>query len=257
MKRKSLFITGAAEGIGKATAEIFVSKGWMVGILDINKSLLKQTIADLGDHAIAYTGSVSNKDDIKTALQAFCAKNNGQLDLLINNAGILHTGEFYDMNFEDNEAIVEINLIGLMRVTKVAFPYLAKTENSRIVNVASISAMSGIPRVAAYAASKAAVKSLTESWSITFAKHGIQVNDVLPHIARTKMVDQNKSGLGVQKESDIKLTPEQVAAKIWKAAHGNQLHYTVGMDATLLYHVSRFIPRKILLRVVKSLLKYT
>lgn len=257
MTQKSLFITGAADGIGKATASIFIDQGWSVGILDINESKLKKTVAEFGDQAIAYTGSVTNETEIAAALQSFTTKHGGKLDLLINNAGILHTGEFYNMDFEDNKAIFDINVTGLMRVTQLAFPYLKKTAKARIVNVASISSMSGIPQVAAYAASKAAVKSLTESFSVTFAKHGIIVNDVLPHIADTKMVADNKTGLGVHKASDIKLSPEQVAAVIWKAANGNRLHYTVGIDAWVLYHASRFMPRKLLLKIVKSMMKYS
>jgi len=256
MTQKSLFITGAAQGIGKATASIFIAQGWSVGIFDINKSNLNKTVAELGDQAIGYLGSVTNESEITQALQSFTALHEGKLDLLINNAGILYTGEFYNMDFADNKAIFDVNVTGLMRVTHLAFPYLKKSAQSRIVNVASLSCMSGIPQVAAYAASKAAVKSLTESFSVTFAKHGIIVNDVLPHIANTKMVQDNKPGLGVKKASDIKLTPEQVAAVIWKAAHGNRLHCTVGIDAWVLYHTSRFIPRKLILKIVKSIMKY-
>lgn len=256
MTQKSLFITGAADGIGKATAAIFIANGWSVGILDINQSKLDVTIKELGKDAVGYIGSVSNDTEVKSALQSFADKHGGKLDLLINNAGILNTGEFYEMSLEDNLAIMQVNVLGVIRVTHIAFPYLKKSKRGRIVNVASLSAVSGNPSLAVYAASKVAVKSLTESFYVSFSKHGIIVNDVLPHITDTKMVHENRPGLGVFKDGDIKLNVEQVAAGIWKAAHGNQIHYTIGLESWILYQLSKLIPRKLLLKIVTAVMKY-
>jgi len=256
MNRKTLFITGAADGIGKSTAKLFAANGWTVGILDVQESKLNQTLREIGDAATGYVGSVTSSEDVSNALKSFTAAHNGQLDILINNAGILRTGEYDELAFEDSEAVIQVNLIGLMRVTKLALPYLKKAGKSKIINIASISAVTGVPKLAAYAASKAAVKSLTETWSITFAKHGIAVCDILPHIVGTQMAKDNEEGLGIQNPSDVKLTPDDVAKAVLKAASGSKVHYPVSMDAKALFYLSGVMPTKTFLGTIKKILKY-
>jgi len=256
MERKTIFVTGGADGIGKSIAKLFASKGWTVGILDINEPKLSKTKNELGENTSAYIGSVTDSDEVAAALKSFVSANGGKLDVLVNNAGILHTGNYDELSFEDSEAVIQVNLIGLMRVTKLAIPYLKKAGKSRIINMASISAVAGIPRLAAYAASKAAVKSLTETWSLTLAKHGISVSAVLPHIVNTQMTADNQEGLGVQSKSDIKLTTEQVGEVTWQAAHGSKIHYPVGSDAKTLFYLSGVLPTKTFLGQIKKILKY-
>lgn len=254
--KKSVFITGAAMGIGKAIAQLFISKGWSVGIVDVNEVVLKNTLAELGDNAKGYVGSVTNTADISDALTSFTDLHEGKLDLLINNAGIIHTGEFLEMDFDDNEAIVQINLIGLMRVTKLAFPYLKRAKTSKIINLASISSVTGIPRVATYAATKSAVKSLTESFYVSFKKHGIAVTSIIPHLVSTRMVAQNIAAFGVKGMKDAKSSPAQVAKKVWTAYQGNKVHYPISLDAWALYLASGILPTKWLLGLVKRIVKY-
>lgn len=256
MKGKTLFITGAADGIGKSIAKLFAAKGWTIGILDVQATKLQQTLTEIGERATGYTGSITSTEDVSNALKSFTDAHNGQLDLLINNAGILRTGEYDELAFEDSEAVIHVNLIGLMRVTKLALPYLKKAGKSRIINLASISAVTGVPRLAAYAASKAAVKSLTETWSITFAKHGIAVCDILPHIVSTQMAADNEEGLGIQDPSDVKLTPDDVAKAVLKAESSSKIHHPVSMDAKALFYLSGLMPTKAFLGTIKKILNY-
>lgn len=256
MNRKTLFITGAAEGIGKAIAKLYISKGWTVGILDINENTLNNTIQEIGNNAKPYVGSVTNDEDVSHALKSFTDLNGGKLDLLINNAGVLYTGEYDELDFEDHLAMVNVNLIGLMRVTYLAIPYLKNAKKSGIVNIASISAVTGVPQLEVYAATKSAVKSLTETFYLTLKKHGIKVSAVLPHLVDTKMVEDNKESLGVKSSKEAKSTPQQVANKVWKAANGSGVHYPVSLDASALYILSGLLPTKWLLGAIKSLVKY-
>lgn len=253
---KSLFITGAAMGIGKSISELFIEKGWSVGILDINKQALDETIEALGENAHGYVGSVTNDEDVSNALKSFTNLHNGKLKLLINNAGILKTGEFDEMDFTDNEAVVEINLLGLLRTTKLALPYLKNAGNSKIINLGSISALTGVPRLETYAATKSAVKSLTESFSMSFKKYNIAVTSLMPHLVNTNMVEGNLVALGIEKPTKAKLTPEQVAAAAWKAYNGNRIHYPISLDAWASYNVSGIMPIKWAMRIVKYLVKY-
>jgi len=209
-----------------------------------------------GDKATGYIGSVTSTNDVNNALKSFADANGGQFDLLVNNAGILNTGEYDDMPFEDSEAVIQVNLLGLMRVTKLALPYLKKAGKSKIINIASISAVTGIPKLAAYAASKAAVKSLTETWSMTLAKHDIAVCDILPHIVSTKMASDNEEGLGIQDPSDVKLTPDDVGKAAWKAYNSSKIHHPVSMDAKALFYLSGVMPTKTFLGTIKKILKY-
>jgi short-subunit dehydrogenase len=256
MNRKTLFITGAAEGIGKAIAKLYISKGWTVGILDINENTLNNTIQEIGNNAKPYVGSVTNDEDVSHALKSFTDLNGGKLDLLINNAGVLYTGEYDELDFEDHLAMVNVNLIGLMRVTYLAIPYLKNAKKSGIVNIASISAVTGVPQLEVYAATKSAVKSLTETFYLTLKKHGIKVSAILPHLVDTKMVEDNKESLGVKSSKEAKSTPQQVANKVWKAANGSGVHYPVSLDASALYILSGLLPTKWLLGAIKSLVKY-
>lgn len=256
MNRKTLFITGAAEGIGKAIAKLYISKGWTVGILDINENTLNNTIQEIGNNAKPYVGSVTNDEDVSYALKSFTDLNGGKLDLLINNAGVLYTGEYDELDFEDHLAMVNVNLIGLMRVTYLAIPYLKNAKKSGIVNIASISAVTGVPQLEVYAATKSAVKSLTETFYLTLKKHGIKVSAILPHLVDTKMVEDNKESLGVKSSKEAKSTPQQVANKVWKAANGSGVHYPVSLDASALYILSGLLPTKWLLGAIKSLVKY-
>ena len=256
MNRKTLFITGAAEGIGKAIAKLYISKGWTVGILDINEHTLNTTIQEIGNNAKPYVGSVTNDEDVSHALKSFTDLNGGKLDLLINNAGVLYTGEYDELDFEDHLAMVNVNLIGLMRVTYLAIPYLKNAKKSGIVNIASISSVTGVPQLEVYAATKSAVKSLTETFYLTLKKHGIKVSAILPHLVDTKMVEDNKESLGVKSSKEAKSTPQQVANKVWKAANGRGVHYPVSLDASALYILSGLLPTKWLLGAIKSLVKY-
>jgi len=253
---KSIFITGGAQGIGKSIARLFISKGWRVGILDLDQDRLTKTATEFGVKISTFYGSVNEDEDVEKALESFTSPSQRELTVLVNNAGIIHTGEFDNMDFKANQSIIEINVIGLMRVTKHALPYLKPAKKSKIINMASISSITGIPTVAAYAASKSAVKSLTESFYVAFKKYGVDVCSVIPHLVNTKMVAENVEAFGLKSSSESKSTPDQVAQAVWNAYKGNRIHNLVSLDARLLYRLSKIIPTKWLLNLVKKIIKY-
>ena len=253
---KSIFITGAAQGIGKATAQLFASKGWSVGLYDMNPTTLEQTKMKIGAMATAYVGSVTDNDTLKSALEDFAKKHNNQLDVLVNNAGILKVGELDELPLEAHEAIIDVNLKGVFKTTYFALPFLKDAKNSHIINLSSASAIFGQPEITAYAATKAAVKSMTEGLNMSLEKHGIIVSDLLPIFVKTPMVENNYGSMGVQDPSDVKLTPAMVANVVWKAAHSKKIHWTVGTDTKALYLLSGLFPTSWLKFITKKVIKY-
>src|ERR1700679_2278082 len=129
--RKSIFITGAASGIGRATAQLFAGQGWFVGGYDRNTDGLKTLEAEIGA-ANCVTGAldVTDKPAFERALADFAAQTDGRLDMLFNNAGIGRGGPFDQQPFEDILEVVQVNLIGVLNGIHSALPLLKATPGS-------------------------------------------------------------------------------------------------------------------------------
>src|ERR1700754_3500722 len=171
--RKSIFITGAASGMGRETAKLFAGKGWYVGGYDVNGDGLKTLEQEIG-HDNVRTGvlDVTLREKYAKALADFTAETDGKLDILYNNAGIGRGGMFADQSFEDVMAIVNINFVGVLIGIHEGIKYLKATPGSMCFTTSSSSATYGIPGIAVYSATKHAVKGLTEALSIEFKAIG-------------------------------------------------------------------------------------
>ena len=167
--RKSIFITGAASGMGLATARLFAEKGWFVGGYDVNQAGLSALAAELGEGAcIVRTLDVTDREDYRAALADFAQATGGKLDLLFNNAGIGRGGPFADQPFEDVIAVVQVNLMGVLIGIHAAIELLKATPNSLCFTTSSSSATFGMANIAVYSATKHAVKGLSEALSVEF-----------------------------------------------------------------------------------------
>lgn len=257
MNRKTIFITGAANGIGRATAVFFASRGWYVGMMDIDDDGLRQLQQQLGEpNALMVAGDVTKPDEVARALDHFSAATNNRLDVLFNNAGILRAGAFGELNLEAQKAVIDINVIGVINTTYLALPMLIRTKNSYIVNMCSASAFFGNPELTVYAASKSAVKSLTEGWNIAFEKYGIHVCDLQPIYVGTSMVYDRLDALPGLKRQDIRLSPEKIAGFVWKAVHTSRIHWPIGLDTKVFRFLMRFFPDSVNRWVLKRVIKY-
>ena len=158
----NILITGAASGIGAATARLFHSRGWQVGLLDINHAALASLSAELGGvwHAEM---DVADAGAVHEALKDFTALHNGQLRLLFNCAGILRFGCFESIELAEHARSLQINVLGLLQMTHAAFAYLKVTPDAQVINMGSASGLYGTPHMASYSASKFAVRGLTEA----------------------------------------------------------------------------------------------
>jgi NAD(P)-dependent dehydrogenase (short-subunit alcohol dehydrogenase family) len=228
--RRSIFITGAASGMGRATARLFARRGWFVGIYDVNEQGLETLAAEIGtENGHATRLDVTDRAAYQSVLKDFDAKAGGRLDLLFNNAGILMSGLFGDMDFADIVKIIGVNLMGVVNGIHAAYPLLRKTPNSLCFTTSSSSAIYGAAGLAAYSLTKHAVKGLTEALSIEFALFDSRAADALPGQVDTGMMDQEYAR-GLPKDGPWRLVPaEMVADVVWASYHdaGGKLHWYV------------------------------
>lgn len=238
---KTVFITGAAHGIGQATAKRFSSQGWFVGLYDINQEGL-DAMLDSADfpNACGQHCDVTQRASIEAALQHFSESTGGRLDLLVNNAGVLSSGKFEDIAPEAHELIVDVNIKGLTNVAQAAFPLLQQTPGATLVNLCSVSSVHGLPLLAVYSASKFYVNGLTEALHMEWAPHDIRVTSVKPPIVNTAMGHQLDPSL--TKKLGVDLEPEHVAEAIQMAAEGNRAGYLLGTSARLWGWIDRLLP---------------
>jgi NADP-dependent 3-hydroxy acid dehydrogenase YdfG len=248
--RKAVFITGAAAGIGRATALTFARNGFVVGGYDIDEVGLK-TLADdiekLG--AIAHTGhlDVTDPDEMAQRVGEFAQAAGDRLDVMINNAGILRAGRFEELDLAGHFKEIDINSKGVVNGLYAAFPYLRKTPNSVVVNLSSASAIYGQSELANYSATKFFVRGITEALDLEWSRHGIRVIAMWPLYVQTAMTDNVKTG--TTDSLGIRLTAQDIADAIAKATEPSwlrraihQVHFPVGSQSKVLSTGARFSP---------------
>lgn len=235
-----VFITGAASGIGRATARLFSSRGWRVGLCDRDAAALAVLEEELGSaSAQAFPCDVRDAAGLQAALAAFCGGSGGRLDLLVNNAGVLRIGPFEAMPPADHRELIEVNARGVVEALLAAFPMLQRARG-RVVNLGSASAEYGTPDFATYSASKMFVRGLSEALDIEWRRHGIRVACVMPAFVATPMIADRRSRS--MERLGVRLTPEDVAQIVWRAARGRRLMWHVGGGYRLLRVLAKVLP---------------
>jgi NAD(P)-dependent dehydrogenase (short-subunit alcohol dehydrogenase family) len=186
--QKVALVTGAARGIGLATAKRFLAEGWRVALLDIEAELLQKAAASLqnAESTLALHCDVSDAAQVGGAVNQV-AKRFGRLDALINNAGVAVFAPLLETSDADWNRILAVNLTGPFICTKAAVPLLRETGNGAVVNVTSISAVRASTLRSAYGTSKAGLAHLTKQLAVELASLGIRVNGVAPGPVDTAM----------------------------------------------------------------------
>jgi 3-oxoacyl-[acyl-carrier protein] reductase len=232
---RSVLITGAATGIGAATARRFLKEGWSVALnyLDDAQLALAQQIGagatKPGQKAIAVKGDVSRDADCR-AMVAKAVEALGRLDALVNAAGIskmVPAANLDGLDFDDWQRIYAVNTIGPFQVTRAAAPHLRKAGNAAVVNIASRAALTGGGSSIAYAASKGALNTMTLSFARLLAPE-VRVNSVCPTLTEGGFVErldpETFDRRKAQYEATAPLrrigTPDEVADAIWWLASG-------------------------------------
>jgi len=185
---KVALVTGAARGIGLATAKRFLAEGWQVALLDIQGELLRETVASLAspDRTLAVTCDVSDADAVASAI-AHVSRRFGRLDALVNNAGVAVFAPLLDTSDADWNRVLAVNLTGPFICTKAAAPLMREHGGGAIVNITSISAVRASTLRSAYGTSKAGLAHLTKQLAVELASLGIRVNAVAPGPVDTAM----------------------------------------------------------------------
>lgn len=223
---KVAFVTGAASGIGRATAAAFAAEGARVAILDRTEDSLRQTaeaIRAAGGEVLSIAGDVSKPDEVEAAI-ARVVETFGRLDIAFNNAGVENkAASVADIELEEWDRILDINLRGTFVCMKHELAQMVRQGSGVVVNTSSGAGIRGVTGGAAYAASKHAIIGLTKSAALDYAKSGIRVNAILPGNIETPMMDRFTGG-DLQKAIDLEPVgrlgkPEEIAdAVLWMSA---------------------------------------
>ncbi|MFF3440010.1 SDR family NAD(P)-dependent oxidoreductase [Streptosporangium sp. NPDC002721] len=173
-------VTGGGSGIGLATATLLAERGARVASLDVNSS---------EGPFVEVKADVTDEEAVNAAVN-LAVERLGGLDILINNAGIGAAGTIEDNPYEEWSRVLDVNVLGIVRVTRASLPHLRRSAHAAIVNTCSIAATAGLPQRALYSASKGAILSLTLAMAADHVREGIRVNCVNPGTADTPWVQR-------------------------------------------------------------------
>ena len=238
---KAIFVTGAASGIGRATSLLFGARGYRVGCYDLDVEGARMVAEQIGSGSAYGRIDVTNEESWGAAISDF-ESSSGRMDVLFNCAGILRMGRFEDVSVDDCRKQLEINVMGVIVGIQTCLPLLERTGDSVIVNMSSASAVYGQPELAVYSATKFAVRALTEALDIELGSRGIRVADVMPGYVDTPMVHSQTHRPKTLDRLGVKLTADDVANVVWKAAHGRKLHYVPQANVAALSRLGGLLP---------------
>lgn len=230
-------ITGAARGIGKATAAALVAKGCRVAIGDLDLELAEQTAAQLGGDTIALPLDVTDRASFARFLDE-TERQLGPLDVLINNAGMMPVTRFAEESDDSIRRQLDINLYGVIVGTQLAIERMRPRRGGHVVNVASSAGKAGVPGIATYSATKHAVVGLTESVRAEHRDDGIAFSYVMPITVNTQLIEGLKDQRGVKR-----VEPEDVATEIVAALETGKVDVYVPRQLRASVALGALLPR--------------
>ncbi len=186
LQNKVALITGAAKGIGFATAKRFAEEGAKVMLADLNEAAVMEAVGQI-KHAQPYVLNVTDRTSIGHAVDDIISKHQ-RIDILINNAGITQDARLVKMTEEQFDAVIDVNLKGVFNCTQLVVPHMLEAKKGAIVNASSVVGIYGNFGQTNYSATKFGVIGFTKTWAREFGQKGIRVNAVCPGFIATEMV---------------------------------------------------------------------
>jgi NAD(P)-dependent dehydrogenase (short-subunit alcohol dehydrogenase family) len=249
LQGKLALVTGAGSGIGKATAQLLASRGARIVVVDLDEARVSAMTAELGDRcAFSRAVDVGNRDAMRSLADDVHRKL-GALDVLVNNAGVGHSGGILDTKLEDWDWVVNVNLWGVIHGCHFFAPKMVDSgRGGHIANVASAFGLMAGPGVAPYCTTKFAVVGLSESLRAELEPHHVGVSAICPGlintdiIARGRFADEGMRG-GVAKTFQQRgRSPDEVAHGILHAIEKNVAVLPVGAEAWGMWLGKRIAP---------------
>jgi 3alpha(or 20beta)-hydroxysteroid dehydrogenase len=186
---KVALITGGARGQGADEARLFASEGASVVITDVLDDDGKQTAADIGSAATFHHHDVTSEAEWTSVVEAVIAEH-GQLDVLVNNAGVLAISPLVMTTEQEYRRVIDVNQVGVFLGMKAVVPHMCERQRGSIINISSVAGLMGSPGMIAYGASKWAVRGMTKAVALEVASFGVRVNSIHPGIIETPMLEE-------------------------------------------------------------------
>lgn len=248
--REIVLITGATSGIGYEFSKIFYEKGYNLILIGRNESVLQEMKSCMGEkRVITYSCDLSKSENVKNFLE-FVDKNNIDIDILINNAGIGFNGYFNDISWEKNEIIINTNIMALTFLTKVITDRMKKRGKGKVLNVASTGSYEPGPLINVYYASKAYVLSFSQALRQELRDFGITVTTLCPGATKTNF--SRRAGKG---NLNVAMSAEKVAKQGYKALMKNKAICIPGNLNKFLVFGCKIAPSSISAKIVKNIQK--
>jgi 3-oxoacyl-[acyl-carrier protein] reductase len=219
MENKKVLVTGATGSIGQAIVKEYAKNGYFVYIhYNSNKEKAEKILAEINENGELISFNMQDKNSIRESLE------NLDVEVLVNNAGIIKDNLFFFMNDDEWEDVINTNLTGLFYVTKVISKNMMMNKRGSIINVASISGISGNSGQANYSASKGGVIAFTKTLSIELGRYNIRVNALAPGIIESEMIENIPNVKELKKDIPLK--------RFGKAEEVAKCAYFMGVEAT-------------------------
>ncbi|MGY1992620.1 SDR family oxidoreductase [Mycolicibacterium fortuitum] len=241
IRGKTIAITGAARGIGYATAKALLAKGARVVIGDRDVALQESAVVELSKlgQVSGYPLDVTDRESFATFLDKARTDGGGHIDVLINNAGVMPVGPFLEQSEQSIRSNIEVNVYGVLTGCQLALPDMVKRCRGHVINIASLSGLIPLPGQVVYVGAKYAVVGLSTALADEMAPHGVDVSVIMPPFTNTDLIAGTKSGGAIKP-----VEPEDIAAAIIKTLNKPKTHVSVPPPLRFTAQAAQMLPPK-------------
>lgn len=249
-------VTGAGSGLGWALALALGRRGAQLALVDRRAdglAAVAEAMAPLGVTVSTHCLDITDSQAVRALPEAVLARH-GRVSCLVNNAGVALLGRFDEVEPEDAAWVLEVNAVGTVRITSAFLPHLLAEERAHLINISSMLGLAGLPGVAAYSASKGAVRGFSEALAVELSKSGLKVTVAYPGGLRSAILDNARVGGrfdpekaqgGIERARDrLKKSCDVAAEAIIRGAERGRSRVLIGNDARLLDLAHRLLPTR-------------